>query len=214
MNQRLLKAQKDYYTMMLKKETETKMFRHDMKGHIICMQMLYEQKKYEELGIYLRQMESYTKELSPKVVTGNLYIDIIVADLSEGFPEVVVEWIGKVPPLCMESMDICTLFYNVLKNAIESANKVQEKTVKVFVKNHGRNLLITISNYYESLKQDDNFRYLSTKQEKGHGYGLKNIEKCIKRYEGTHTITTENGIFCTEMILPNVITEGNCLYGI
>ena len=45
MNQKLLKVQSEYYDMRLKKETETKRFRHDIKGHIMCIQMLYEKKK-------------------------------------------------------------------------------------------------------------------------------------------------------------------------
>ena len=53
MNQRLLEVQNEYYSMLLKKETETKMFRHDIKEHIMCIQMLYGQRKYDELGDYL-----------------------------------------------------------------------------------------------------------------------------------------------------------------
>lgn len=207
MNQRLLKAQNEYYTMMLKKETETKMFRHDIKEHIMCIQMLYNQKKYVELGKYLEQMDTYTKELSPKVVTGNVYIDMILTDLTEQFPNVILEWIGKVPPLSIASMDICTLFYNLLKNSFETADRIVDKSVKIIVKKQGTNLVIIISNHYENLKQDEYARYISTKKERGHGYGLKNIEKCVERYEGSYVITTENGIFCTEIILLNVISE-------
>ena len=79
----------------------------------MCIQMLYDQKKYDELGKYLEQMETYTKELSPKFATGNVYIDMILTDLSEQFPNVIMEWIGKVPILSIASMDICTLFYNL-----------------------------------------------------------------------------------------------------
>ena len=207
MNQRLLKAQNDYYTMMLKKEMETKMFRHDIKEHIMCIQMLYDQKKYDELGKYLEQMETYTKELSPKFATGNVYIDMILTDLSEQFPNVIMEWIGNVPILSIASMDICTLFYNLLKNAFESADSVWDKSVKVIVKKQGTNLVIIVSNYYGNLKQDDNSRYISTKREKWHGYGLKNIEKCVEKYVGSYMITTEDRIFCTEIILPDVILE-------
>lgn len=207
MNQRLLKAQNDYYSMKLKKDTETKMFRHDIKQHIMCIQMLYAQKKYDELGEYLKQMDAYTKDLSPKITTGNMYIDIIVADLSEEFPAVTVEWIGKVPLLSIASMDVCTLFYNMLKNAFEAANIVSDKTVKVIIKKQGMNLMVLVSNRYENLKQDENFRYLSTKQEEGHGYGIKNIEKCVEKYGGSYIVTTENQCFNTEIILSNVIKE-------
>ncbi len=180
MNQRLIKAQNDYYAMMLRKDTETKMFRHDIKQHIMCIQMLSAKQEYDELDEYLKQMETYTKELSPRIATGNMYIDMILADLSEEFSDVTVEWIGKVPLLSLTSMDICTLFYNLLKNSFESAEKVSEKTINVFIKKQGVHLMILISNYYDKLNQDENDRYLTTKLEKGHGYGIKNIEGTVK----------------------------------
>ena len=207
MNQRLIKAQNDYYEMMLRKETETKMFRHDIKQHIMCIQMLFAKQKYDELDEYLKQMETYTKELSPRIATGNMYIDMILADLSEEFSDVIVEWIGQVPLLSLASMDICTLFYNLLKNSFESADKVLEKTLKVVIKKQGVHLMILISNYYDNLKQDENDRYLTTKLEKGHGYGIKNIEKCVEKYNGSYSVTTEERLFRTEIILPNVIVE-------
>ena len=211
MNQRLIKAQNDYYAMMLRKETETKMFRHDIKQHIMCIQMLSAKHEYDELNEYLKQMETYTKELSPKIATGNMYVDMIVADLSEEFSDVTVEWIGKVPVLSLASMDICTLFYNLLKNSFESADKVlekSEKTIKVVIKKQGVHLMVLVSNYYDNLKQDENDRYITTKLEKGHGYGIQNIEKCVEKYNGSYSVTTEERLFRTEIILSNVIIEG------
>ena len=208
MNQRLINAQNNYYTMMLKKETETKMFRHDIKQHIMCIQMLFEHKKYDELDVYLKQMDTYIRELSTKVVTGNMYIDMIIADLMEEFPDVTLEWNGKLPLLALESMDICSLFYNLLKNAFEASEKVLEKAVKVDVKMQGLNLLLVVSNYYDELKQDENNKYLSTKKENGHGYGLENIKRCVKKYNGSYIVNAKNNIFVTEIILSNVIIEG------
>ncbi len=206
-NQHLIIAQNEYYTMMLKKEKETKMFRHDIKQHITCIQMLCDQRKYDELSEYLIQMNTYIKELSPENATGNMYIDVIVVDLSEKFSDVIMEWIGKVPLLSLASMDLCTLFYNLLKNAFESANKVSEKVVRVVIKKQGTNLIIQVSNHYENLQQGENGDFISTKQEKGHGYGIKNIEKCVKKYDGSYIVNTENNLFRTEIILSNVVTE-------
>lgn len=207
MNLRLLNAQNDYYSMMLKKEKETKMFRHDIKEHFMCIQMLYDKKKYDELGKYLNQLKVYTKELSPKNATGNMYIDMILVDLSEQFPDVIIEWVGKVPELSVTYMDICTLFYNLLKNAFEAAHNVLDKSVRIEIKTQDTNLALTVSNCYGVLNLDDNHQYITTKKEEGHGYGLKNIEKCVEKYHGFCLVTTEKGKFCTEIILPNVIVE-------
>lgn len=207
MNQRLLKTQNDYYNMMLKKDTETKMFRHDIKQHVMSIQMLYAQKKYDELGDYLDQMEKYTKELSPEISTGNIYIDMILMDLMVQFPDVIIEWIGKVPELSIVSMDVCTLFYNLLKNAFESAHNISNKSVKIIVKIQGTNLMLTVMNYYDDLCIDSTLNFVTTKKEIGHGYGIKNIKRCVNKYNGFYNVTTENRLFCTEIILPDVISN-------
>jgi hypothetical protein len=205
MNQRLLEQQNDYYHMLLRKEKETKMFRHDIRQHLTCIHMLCEQQKYEELEQYLAQMELAAKELSPKISVGNSYIDMILADMMERFPDVTVDWKGKVPQLSMDSMDLCTLFYNLLKNAFESAHSVATKSeVHCNVKIQGTNLMVVVSNAYENLKQDRQQNFLTTKSGQGHGYGLKNIEKCVEKYHGSYRVTTENKMFCTEIILPDM----------
>ncbi len=205
MSQRLLDVQNDYYSMMLKKENETKMFRHDIRTHINCIKMLYENKEYDELGEYLDKINSHVKELSPKISTGNMYIDMIVTDLLEKYPDVVIKWKGKFPTVSVDAMDICTLFSNLMNNSFEAADKVLDKSVSVVIRTENTRLLILVSNNYEKIDMDDKNRYITTKKEDGHGYGLKNIEKCVDKYDGVYTVKTENNVFTTEIVLPNVI---------
>jgi sensor histidine kinase YesM len=40
-------------------------------------------------------------------------------------------------------------------------------------------------NAYESIKQDNDRNFLTTKSGQGHGYGLKNIAKCVEKYNGS-----------------------------
>jgi sensor histidine kinase regulating citrate/malate metabolism len=173
-----------------------------------CIRRLCEQKNYDELEQYLAQMEFAIKELSPKISVGNHYIEMIIADLMDRYPSVTLDWKGKVPPLSMESMDVCTLFYNLLKNAFEAAHGVaaQEKVCSS-VKIQETNLMIIVSNAYESIKQDNDRNFLTTKSGQGHGYGLKNIAKCVEKYNGSCRITAEDNIFCVEILLPDIVEK-------
>lgn len=209
-NQKLLKAQSDYYTMRLRKETETKMFRHDISQHISCICMLFQEKRYEELGSYLKQMEMYTKDLSLQMITGNEYVDIILADLSEQFTDIDVRLEGKIPPVKMASMDICSLFYNLLKNAFEAAHRVSDKLVDIKFKTDRLNIIIYVSNSYDVVFQNKDGTFATRKLEKEHGFGLANIKKCVEKYCGFYGVNVENNTFCTEIILSDVVkTEAN-----
>lgn len=56
-NEKLLETQADYYKMLLEKEDETRKFRHDMSNHIICIDALSQEKKYDEMQSYLSSLK-------------------------------------------------------------------------------------------------------------------------------------------------------------
>lgn len=205
MNHRLLAAQKKYYTMLLQKEEETKAFRHDFNEHIICLQMLLSQKRYKELSIYLSQIKNSTKTLSAKFETGNLYVNAILSDLSSQFHSVTVDFIGQIPTLTITPMDTCTLFFNLLKNAFEAALKSEKQNIFLIVKVQEANLVISISNHYNELTKNADGDFVTTKTGDEHGYGLRNVKRCVAKYNGLYSVTTTNHVFHTEIILPNVI---------
>lgn len=57
MNAELMNAQKEYFTMLLQKEEETKRFRHDIKEHLYCMNLLLKNKDYTQLENYFSKMD-------------------------------------------------------------------------------------------------------------------------------------------------------------
>lgn len=205
MNNKLLELQSDYYLMLLEKESETKAFRHDIKSHITCIKLLCKENKYDELEKYICELDEEVADLSPKFNTGNDYINAIATDLSAKYENVELIWHGKTPSLKISYIDICTLFYNLLKNAFEAADRCDDKIVNADIKVHNSDLLICISNNYNNILISENGELITTKTEENHGYGVGNIKKCVEKYGGSFVVTTEDNLFSTEIILPNVI---------
>ncbi|MEY8425441.1 GHKL domain-containing protein [Lachnospiraceae bacterium 38-14] len=207
MNQNMLEFQRDYYLMLLNKEAETKAFRHDIREQISCIRLLYEKGEYEELGRYISEIEQATLDLSPKYNTGNDFVNAIINDLTGRFETVNFQWEGKMPPLKLSYMDTCTLFYNLLKNAFEAADKTEEKKVKAVVKTCDSSIVILAENSFAKIEQSETGELISTKEEKGHGYGVGNIRQCVNAYHGSYQYRIEGRIFVTEIILPDVVRD-------
>lgn len=202
----LLEAQKKYYTMLLEKENETSAFRHDIKQHLYCMHNLYNNKKYEELGEYLEDMNDIVEELSLKIQTGNSLVTAIVNDISEKFSGIHLQWTGMVPEeLYISSLDICTIFYNLLLNAFEAVKESNEYIVDVNIKFMESAMMMTISNPIHQTPQLVNGDFITSKQGEGHGYGIKNVRKCVEKNGGLYSAACDNHLFVTEVILPNVL---------
>ncbi|MCD7708401.1 MAG: GHKL domain-containing protein [Clostridiales bacterium] len=197
---RLFEEQYRHYQERLKKEDETRAFRHDMHAHLIDMDMLIREKRYDELSEYVQQLDDSVHALSPISKTGNPYIDLVFADLCEIFPDVKIEWNGKMPPLSMKAMDVCTLSYNLLSNAFEAAHGADEPYVSVTVRTREPGVMLTIKNNYDTVVPDGKGGFCSTKQGQGHGYGIANIKKCVNKYQGKYVASTENGFFETRII--------------
>lgn len=204
--QQLLRSQEKYYTMLLKKEEETKRFRHDIRNHLYCMKTLYDNNDFQQLGDYFEKMNIELKELNTGIHTGNNLIDVILNDISSKYTEVKIEWKGLLEPnLRIAQMDLCIVFSNLLSNAFEAADNCENKKVDVYIKKLSSNLLINIANtaLNEPVIKDNEF--VSSKKENGHGYGVKNIKECLKKYSGCMDCRYENGMFITDLVINNVI---------
>lgn len=203
---RLLESQKAYYTLLLEKERETKAFRHDMKQHLYCMHHLFQEKKYTELGEYLMDMNGSVEELSSGIRTGNDLITAITNDISGKFPDVQLQWIGMIPEeLSISSLDICTIFYNLLSNAFEAVPGESKGGVEVAIKFLESTMMVSIRNPYGRKPCLVDGVYVTGKQERGHGYGLMNVKKCVERNGGSYSAACDGGFFLTEVILPHAL---------
>lgn len=205
-NDDLMKKQKEYYDMLLQKENETRAFRHDIKNHIYCMDALYKNGRYDEFGKYISGMSVNIEKLSQKTDTGNDLITSITNDITNKFPDVKLNWVGTMPEnMKITSIDICTIFYNLLLNAFEAADKTDKKYVSVEVRFMESSMIFTIVNSGDKEPHVKNGELMSDKKEEGHGYGVTNVKKCLKKYDGKYSIDYKSGEFVSEVFLPSVL---------
>lgn len=204
-NEEMLEVQKQYYMMLLEKENATKAFRHDIKHHLYCMHNLYRNKNYEKLGEYLESMGESVEELSCEIQTGNGLVTAIVNDLMARYPDVHLNWNGKISDeLCISSFDICTIFSNLLSNAFEAVQKVNICEVNVDIKYMESTMMIIIKNPIICEPLIIGGEFISDKGGNGHGYGIRNVKKCVEKNEGRYSAVCDGGYFITEIIIPKI----------
>ena len=198
-------ALEEYYLMLLKKEEETKAFRHDIKGHLYCMNALFAEGKYDECKEYLADLSKGIEKIKSSADTGNDLMNAIINDLSGKYPaEVKIK--GHMPSkLSVPSYDLCTIFFNVLKNAFEGAEKAGNKNIDVLIKTLGTNLIVEVTNRSFEVPKHNGKCYLSCKKENGHGYGIANVRECLDKIGGEFRIRFENGLADAEIFIPDAI---------
>lgn len=219
LSNKVIANQIEYFKVMEEKDSQTKAFRHDIRKHLFCMRHLSENKEYEELAKYIDAMCENVTELSPEINTGNSLMSSILSECIRQCPKVNARWEGHLPSdMGISNIDLCTIFYNLVLNAFEAANKKLETMTSeerqddrakldcdVYIEMSMTNVnkILTIKNKRISPPVKIRNRYITSKQGEGHGYGLKNAMNVLNKLDGS-LITSDDGyIYTTEIIIPN-----------
>lgn len=108
----------------------------------------------------------------------------------------------------MNSMDICSLFYNLILNAVEANLKIEDKRfIKLYIANIKNNVLIKIVNPIdENFNLDIIKENKTTKEDKeNHGFGLITINNIISKYNGNIDYSIHDQYLIADITILNVL---------
>ena len=194
-------------TMMENSTNELRAFRHDLNNQLIGVTELIENRKYMEAEELIGVL---SKKLNTGILfsrTGNIPVDSIINyKLQNAANEQIrVEAEIAVPEeFVMDISDCITILGNLLDNALYAVRQVEEaerflKFKVVFDK--GR-LVVQCVNPYVTKVQHEKGKIVSTKTDRDkHGFGLKNMEAVVEKYNGCIDICHEEGIFSVDILL-------------
>lgn len=194
-NRLLLEKQLKYYQDMELMDSELRKFRHDIKNHFVCMEWLFNTGKTDELQKYFHDLEEAFSFQQQLPISGN---DIIDAILHHDLPhycsnKIKVSVHGTLPVLhTISAMDLCTLFSNMLSNAIASVVQCDNTSSKleINIRFSGGNSYFSIEMSNTALPQNLTFKRKTI--DRNHGHGIQKIKDVIEKYDGRHEIKLED----------------------
>lgn len=207
----LMETQKNMYEVMMAKNEETRRFRHDISNHFMCLNELACSGQLEKVQNYLKGISGNFNAITNKAYTvGNSVIDAALNYyLSMLETEVSVEIRGCcVPKLEIDDVDLCTVFSNLIQNAVEALNKQTdtEKYIEIeFLNRKGYSQIkITNSITPEDIKiNEKNKLPETTKRNKSeHGIGIRNAKDTVERNRGVINVEIIEDKFVAVFILP------------
>ena len=101
---------------------------------------------------------------------------------------------GSFPRECkIDAYDLCTIFSNILSNALEAARQAPEKRIALSCRYTSSNIIIIIKNTFMNVGQFDRKQIQTSKQDLDyHGFGLENIRECVEQHNGLMDIEIKN----------------------
>lgn len=204
-----MKVQYQYYEERLKDEQRVREIYHDMKNHLLVLQAQLKesrntdnQGKRQETEKMISKLQNEISAYGNYIQTGNAFLDVILKDKMTQAKEKQIDFLAEIDFSkggFIEGLDISTIFGNAFDNAIEACIKLPEEermiTVKTGVRNHFFLILIenSANDFSETTTKEDDFL---------HGFGKKNIQKSVAKYQGSCQWNYENGIFSLSILFP------------
>lgn len=211
---RYLEMQVEHYRYLEERNYDTKKFRHDLRGHILVIKEYICEGKWEELRHYVDRICDEIEYIPGYLSVKNETVDAILNYYHVQFAkrDCSLEVEGGLPQrCCVQAYDLCTIFSNILSNALESMEMFPKKS-NVELSVHFDDTLIYIRerNVCSSSLNWLGNEIVTAKQDKEmHGFGIRNIRDSVKKYSGTVDIAVLEGVFVIDIILENRVPMRN-----
>lgn len=196
-----------YYLMVKESQEKMRKVYHDMNNHMENIKSL--KNSSEDVNKYINNIEDEIKESKNIYNTGNVLLDIIFYEKSKVCMESNIDFnVGIDFSKCdfIEMIDISSIFSNLIDNAIEACNKIDDNiekyiTIKsTFIKGY---YVIRCENSKTNKVIIKNNKIFTSKKDKFlHGIGIDSIKSSIKKYNGELKIKDSEYKFIATIHIP------------
>ncbi|WP_272479924.1 sensor histidine kinase [Aquibacillus koreensis] len=188
--------------------------RHDLNNHLTVISGLIQIKKYEAANDYIEQMigdiHINNKVLTVKnpILASMLFPKMTQYHKNGIHLELNIE--NEADINILSSTDLIRLISNLLDNAFDATLEIsnsKERFISLYIDETEEKLIIIVQNTTIQTNLSNKFfeAGYSTKSDSGNrGFGLAIIEEIIKKYNGTHDITTKDQLLTFKICFPKV----------
>lgn len=207
-NAYLMEKQLEYYQNCDLMDNELRKFRHDIREHFIVLQYLVDEKKFDDFSKYFNELNDSFSFQEKLYFSGNTIIDSILNyDLPNKCNSSVKRVVfGKLAEITSVSpMDLCTIFSNMLSNAINAVNKCSSTEEPLLLVNFdygAKYFSITVKNSIEKEEIPVHNTKKSHSTDRNHGHGIHKMIAICEKYGGEFNQTLEDDLVITTAYLP------------
>lgn len=191
-----MELQLQYYSELTEKMTEIREYRHDINNLVSVAEALITEDSSQNSRDFIGEMKHKAENMKIPVYTSSEIADTVLwkkeqearqagvdfkvrADINESFP--------------IDKIDICSLFANLLDNAVNEAKETEEKSVEVTAGRRFGLLMIEVVNSANNNSDITGRKKPKSAKEGNHGHGLGIVEKIAEKYDGRFVFEVKDG---------------------
>lgn len=182
-------------------------WRHDYHNHMQKIRAHLALGEVKQADNYIDLMEKDLKGIDFKYKSGNTGVDAILnskLSLAEQSGLHIKCDVSLPEKLSISQLDLCVLIGNLIDNAIESCEKIEDENsrfIRIYMAMQKKQLYISVSNATNETVRKIDKEYITNKRG-NHGHGLKRIDLIVEKQGGFINRQNEPGVWATEVLLP------------
>ena len=206
----LMKEKEEYskesMEIIKRSNEELREFKHDLKNYLLPLQEAMETMPQSEMAKVWEKINQKIEDVQTLIQTGNSYVDSMINT------KITLARSEKVDVKCtilskmegIDDLEFCSVFGNLMDNAIEAERKVTEKKeIIIFVEEKMGYLRLEIQNKIEKSVLNENSSLNTTKKDtSSHGIGHKSIKRTMQKVGGALKYYETGDLFCAEAVFP------------
>ena len=214
----LFQKQYEQYKLAVDNSEALRKEMHDMKHYVMALKEEDDPVRRAEV---LEDMEQAIAIQESFMNTGNKVLDVILTTKSLQCQKKNITLNAMVDGDLLSGIhvkDICSLFGNLLDNAIEATQQVEDhekRLITMSVRSRNQFIIVECENYSDSsnvrlrknqrrrIFKNDNLPGTTKKDNVKHGFGLKSIGQVAEKYDGAMNVSYEDGWFKVKVLLSN-----------
>lgn len=200
------KYSKESMEIIKRSNEELREFKHDLKNYLLPLQEAMETMPQSEMAKVWEKINQKIEDVQTLIQTGNSYVNSMINT------KITLARSEKVDVKCtilskmegIDDLEFCSVFGNLMDNAIEAERKVTEKKeIIIFVEEKMGYLRLEIQNKIEKSVLNENSSLNTTKKDtSSHGIGHKSIKRTMQKVGGALKYYETGDLFCAEAVFP------------
>ena len=200
------KYSKESMEIIKRSNEELREFKHDLKNYLLPLQEAMETMPQSEMVKVWEKINQKIEDVQTLIQTGNSYVDSMINT------KITLARSEKVDVKCtilskmegIDDLEFCSVFGNLMDNAIEAERKVTEKKeIIISVEEQMGYLRLEIQNKIEKSVLNENSSLNTTKKDtSSHGIGHKSVKRTMQKVGGALKYYETGDLFCAEAVFP------------
>ena len=207
---RLIKEKMDmqykHYLSLQESQETIKKIHHDINNHMICIKKMYGNNS--AASEYIEDISNQIYSCNYNFDSKNMVLDIILSEKKYICDKNKIDFLVDINfDKCnfMDMVDVCSIFSNILDNAIEACNKIKSKDKKITLKGTVVNdfFVVKCINTKENDVLLSGNKIMTDKKDKDlHGIGINSVKSSVKKYDGSVEFKFEEDKFTVVICIP------------